>query len=128
MYTMNRLLAVHSYGVRSTHDHPGYGIGWVSVDAVASERHTDVHYVQVSGRGLPGCYFCWEGRMSERDAKSAYGLGLSDAIGLLRDELLKARAAGAASDIQLPVESMTVELTVTATRSLDGKAGFTVPV
>jgi Trypsin-co-occurring domain 2 len=66
--------------------------------------------------------------MSERDAKSAYGLGLSDAIGLLRDELLKARAAGAVSDIQLPVESMTVELTVTATRSLDGKAGFTVPV
>jgi NTP-dependent ternary system trypsin peptidase co-occuring protein len=28
----------------------------------------------------------------------------------------------------LPVESMTVELTVTATRSVDGKAGFTVPV
>jgi hypothetical protein len=26
------------------------------------------------------------------------------------------------------VESMTVELTVTATRSMDGKAGFTVPV
>jgi hypothetical protein len=53
---------------------------------------------------------------------------LSEAIGLLRDELLKARAAGAASDIQLPVESMTVELSVTATRSADGKAGFTVPV
>jgi hypothetical protein len=66
--------------------------------------------------------------MSERDATPEYGLGLSDAIGLLRDELLKARAAGAVSDIQLPVESMTVELTVTATRSLDGKAGFTVPV
>ena len=55
------------------------------------------------------------------------GLGLADAIGLLRDELLKARAAGAGSDIQLPVESMTVDLTVTATRSADGKAGFTVP-
>ena len=66
--------------------------------------------------------------MSERDAMPEYGLGLSDAIGMLRDELLKARAAGAVSDIQLPVESMTVELTVTATRSLDGKAGFTVPV
>ena len=66
--------------------------------------------------------------MSERDAASAYGLGLSEAIGLLRDELLKAHAAGAVSDIQLPVESMTVELAVTATRSLDGKAGFTVPV
>jgi hypothetical protein len=66
--------------------------------------------------------------MSERDAAAADGLGLADAIGLLRDELLRARAAGADSDIQLPVESMTVELTVTATRSLDGKAGFTVPV
>lgn len=43
-------------------------------------------------------------------------------------ELLRARAAGAGSDIQLPVESMTVELTVTATRSLNGKAGFTMPV
>jgi hypothetical protein len=28
----------------------------------------------------------------------------------------------------LPVETLTVELTVTATRSVDGKAGFTVPV
>jgi hypothetical protein len=56
------------------------------------------------------------------------GLGLAEAIGLLRDELLRARAAGAASDFQLPVESMTVELTVTATRSADGRAGFTVPV
>lgn len=64
--------------------------------------------------------------MSERDAAS--GVGLSEAIGLLRDELLEARAAGAGSDIQLPVESMTVELSVTATRSADGKAGFTVPV
>jgi Trypsin-co-occurring domain 2 len=66
--------------------------------------------------------------MSELEAASADGLGLADAIELLRDELLRARAAGADSDVQLPVESMTVELTVTATRSLDGKAGFTVPV
>ena len=66
--------------------------------------------------------------MSGRDAAPADGLGLADAIGLLRDELLRAQAAGADSDIQLPVASMTVELTVTATRSLDGKAAFTVPV
>jgi hypothetical protein len=56
------------------------------------------------------------------------GLPLSDAIGLLRDELLKARAAGAASDIQLPVESMTVELSVVATRLVDGTTEFAVPV
>ena len=33
--------------------------------------------------------------MLERDVASADGLGLAEAIGLLRDELLKARAAGA---------------------------------
>lgn len=66
--------------------------------------------------------------MSERDVAPTSGLGLSEAIGLLRDELLRARAAGAGSDIQLPVESMTVELSVMATRSADGKAGFTVPI
>jgi hypothetical protein len=65
--------------------------------------------------------------MPDEDAASADGLGLADAIALLRDELLRARAAGAGSDIQLPVDSMTVELTVTATKSRDGKAGFTVP-
>jgi Trypsin-co-occurring domain 2 len=66
--------------------------------------------------------------MSEREGPPVGGLGLAEAIGLLRDDLLRAQAAGASSAIQLPVESMTVELTVTATRSLDGKAGFTVPI
>jgi hypothetical protein len=59
---------------------------------------------------------------------SVEGLGLAEAIASLRDDLLKARAAGASSDIQLPVESMTVELTVTATKTVDGKAGFKVPI
>ena len=53
------------------------------------------------------------------DRRSVEGLGLAEAIQALRDDLLKARAAGATSDIQLPVESMTVELTITATR--DGR-------
>ena len=66
--------------------------------------------------------------MTGRDDGSADGLGLADAIALLRDELLGAQAAGAGSEIQLPVESMTVVLKVTATRSKDGKAGFKVPV
>ena len=66
--------------------------------------------------------------MAEQDIGSADGLGLADAIALLRDELLEAQAAGAGSNIQLPVESMTVELTVTATKSKDGKAGFKVPI
>ena len=66
--------------------------------------------------------------MADKDAGPADGIGLADAIETLREELLKARAAGAGSDIQLPVASMTVVLTVEATRSLDGKAGFKVPV
>ena len=67
--------------------------------------------------------------MAKRDIGSADGLGLADAIGLLRDELLEARAAGASSvGFQLPVESMTVQLKVTAAKSKDGKAGFKVPV
>jgi hypothetical protein len=62
------------------------------------------------------------------DKGSVDGLGLAEAIEALRDDLLKARAAGARSEIQLPVESMTVELTVTATRTREGKAGFKVPI
>jgi hypothetical protein len=64
--------------------------------------------------------------MAERG--SVEGLGLAEAIEALRDDLLKARTAGARSEIQLPVESMTVELTVTATREVNGKAGFKVPI
>jgi len=65
--------------------------------------------------------------MVDEDRESVEGLGLAEAIEALRDELLKARAAGATSKIQLPVESMTVVLTVTATREANAKAGFKVP-
>ena len=37
--------------------------------------------------------------MTGRDVGSADGLGLADAIGLLRDALLQAQGAGADSDI-----------------------------
>jgi hypothetical protein len=66
--------------------------------------------------------------MVEEGGSAVGGLGLAEAIAMLRDELLRARAAGGGSDIQLPVESMTVELTVAATRSADGRAGFTIPL
>ena len=56
------------------------------------------------------------------------GLGLDEAIAMLRDDLLRARQAAADSEIQLPVQSMTVELKVSATRRADGKAGFKVPL
>jgi hypothetical protein len=39
---------------------------------------------------------------------------------MLRDELLRVRAAGAGSEIQLPVESMTAVLTVEAMRFARG--------
>lgn len=55
------------------------------------------------------------------------GLGLAEAIRLIREDLMAARAAGADEDIQLPVESLTVELHVAATRTRGGKAGFRVP-
>lgn len=61
------------------------------------------------------------------DIGAAEGLGLAEAIGVLRDELLRAQADGAGSPVQLPIESMTVELATTASRSADGKAGFRVP-
>jgi hypothetical protein len=59
---------------------------------------------------------------------SVDGLGLAEAIESLRDDLLQARTAGVKSEIQLPVESMTVELTVTATREANAKAGFKGPI
>jgi hypothetical protein len=55
-------------------------------------------------------------------------LGLSDAIALLRADLLEAQAEGARQRIHFPVQSMTVQLQVLATRSRDGKAGFRVPL
>lgn len=56
------------------------------------------------------------------------GIELSDAIALLHREMLKAYREGASQDMQFPVESMTVELKMAATRSSDGKAGFSIPV
>jgi hypothetical protein len=55
-------------------------------------------------------------------------VGLATAVEALRDDLLRARASAAGHDIQLPIESMTVELQVVATRGADGKAGFKVPL
>jgi len=37
-------------------------------------------------------------------AEDERGIGLADAIGQLRDELLQARVMGAGGEIQLPVE------------------------
>lgn len=55
------------------------------------------------------------------------GIGLAAAVEQLRADLLSARAAGENSDIRLPVQSVTVELKVVASREAGGKAGFKVP-
>jgi hypothetical protein len=66
--------------------------------------------------------------MTEADIGSADGLPLADALGLVRDELLQAQAAAVGPDIQLRVESITMQLTVAATISKDGKVDFEVPM
>lgn len=55
------------------------------------------------------------------------GIGLADAIEMLRAEVLRARETSKGSEVQFPVASMTVELQIVATRSADGKASFCVP-
>jgi hypothetical protein len=64
-----------------------------------------------------------------RDATGeVQGVGLAEAIASVRADLLAARQAGAAAEIQLPVESLILELKVVATKGADGKAGFKVPI
>lgn len=55
------------------------------------------------------------------------GIGLADAINMLRAEVLSAHAESMKSEVQLPVTEMTLELKVAATKSVEGKAGFCVP-
>jgi hypothetical protein len=56
------------------------------------------------------------------------GVGLAEAIASVRADLLAARQAGADAQIQLPVQALTVELKVVATKGADGKAGFKIPI
>lgn len=64
--------------------------------------------------------------MTERFASSG-GIGLTEAIELIRGDFLKARTSGEGSEIRLPVDSVTVELKVVAAKGKEGKAGFKVP-
>lgn len=62
------------------------------------------------------------------DAEAVLGVSLDDAIEGLRAQLASAHAKAAGTDLQFPVESLTVEFKVAVTRSVEGKAGFRVPV
>jgi hypothetical protein len=55
------------------------------------------------------------------------GIGLADALEALRAELASAQAKAAETDLQFPIETVTVELKVGVTRTAEGKAGFRVP-
>ena len=55
------------------------------------------------------------------------GIGLSEALNVLRTELVTAQTTAVAEDLQFPIESLTIDLKVGLTRSKEGKASFTVP-
>lgn len=55
------------------------------------------------------------------------GLGLAQAIKEIRAELLKAQTDQHGPAMRLPVEGVTIELQVVATREIGGKAGIRVP-
>lgn len=56
------------------------------------------------------------------------GVGLAEALEVLRAELASAQAEAADKDVQFPIETLTIEFKVGVTRSADGKAGFRVPL
>lgn len=55
------------------------------------------------------------------------GIGLGAAIEVLRSEFEDAIRSAAAADVQFPVQDVTIELSVVATSTKEGKAGFVVP-
>jgi hypothetical protein len=65
--------------------------------------------------------------VSEATVVDGEGLGLAEAIEMIRNDLMVARASGERADIRLPVESITVQLQVVATSGRGGNAGFKVP-
>ena len=62
----------------------------------------------------------WRGRRT--------GSGLAEVLEDLRAELELARGKAAGTDVQFPVETVTVELKVGVTRSKEGRTGFRVPL
>jgi Trypsin-co-occurring domain 2 len=72
-----------------------------------------------------------EGGVDERQegsSEAVVGVGLDEALEGLRAQLASAHVRAAGTDVQFPVESLTVELKVVVTRSAEGRAGFRVPV
>lgn len=55
------------------------------------------------------------------------GVGLAEVLEGLRADLAQARELAAGKGVQFPVQSVTVELKVGVTTTVDGKAGFRAP-
>ena len=55
------------------------------------------------------------------------GIGLADAIEMLRAEVLAAQSKAAGARAQFPIQTLTVQLKVGLTKLADGKVGFRVP-
>src|SRR5919206_1046540 len=55
------------------------------------------------------------------------GIGLADAIEMLRAEVLAAQSKAAGAAAQFPIQTLTVQLKVGLTKQADGKLGFKVP-
>jgi hypothetical protein len=55
------------------------------------------------------------------------GIGLSDAIDMLRAEIVDAQAKAAQADVHFPIQTLTVEFKVGLTKKGEAKAGFKVP-
>lgn len=60
-------------------------------------------------------------------AAEGEGIGLDAAIEMLRRDFESAIRKGAHAPVQFPVQEVTVELSVVATRTKEGEAGFVVP-
>jgi hypothetical protein len=55
------------------------------------------------------------------------GIGLADAIEMLRNEVLAAQLNAGDARARFPIQTLTVTLKVGLTKSVEGKAGFKVP-
>jgi Trypsin-co-occurring domain 2 len=55
------------------------------------------------------------------------GIGLAQAIEILRAEVAAARTNAIGQPLQFPIQTLTVQLKVGLTRLADGKLGFKVP-
>ena len=56
------------------------------------------------------------------------GIGLAEAIEIMRAEVIAAQQQANKADAQFPIQTLTIQLKVGLTKLADGKVGFRVPV